>query len=114
MKGSMMKTFALCLFLMVPGGVCMAETVPTTPQTQGPELYDHFMGMQQTQERLSQRSQEEQERLHPRVRQAERQACQRLRQDRQNGVREDDYRRQGGEEFVAYALQFERYCETLR
>lgn len=116
MKGvwGMMKTFALGFFLMIPVGVCLAETEPPTSQTQEPELYDHFMGMQQTQERLPQRSLEEQERLQPQIRRAELQACQRLRKDRQKGVQDGDYRRQGGVEFEAYVLQFEKYCETLR
>lgn len=83
-------------------------------QIQEPTLYDHFVGMQQTQERLSQRSHEDKERLQPKVREAEIQACQRLRQDRRMGVPDDHYRQQGGEEFIAYVLQFEKYCETLR
>lgn len=98
----------------MPVAVCLAETEQTTIQTKEPDLYDHFAGMQQTQERLSQRSPEEQERLQSKVRGAELQACQRLRRDRQEGVREEDYRRQGGEAFVAYVLQFEKYCETLQ
>jgi hypothetical protein len=114
MKGDMMKTFALCFYLIFPVAVCVAETEPPKTQTQEPELYDHFVGMQQTQARLSQRSPEEQKRLQSQIRRAELQACQRLRQDRQEGVREDEYRRQGGDEFVAYVLQFEKYCETLR
>lgn len=114
MKGDMMKTFVLCFFFFLPVGVCLAETEPPTPQAQELELYDHFVGMKQTQEGLPQRSPEEQERLQPKIRRAELQACQRLRQDRQQGVQEDDYRRQGGDAFVGYVLQFEKYCETLR
>jgi len=114
MKGKTMKTLTLCFLLVMPGGLCLAETDSTMLQTQEPQLYDHFVGMQQTQERLSQRSLEEQERLQSKVREAELRACQRLRRDRQEGVLEEDYRRQGGEAFVAYVMQFEKYCETLR
>ena len=109
-----MKLFFLLVLLMCPAAVYPAETEPPKTPADEPKFYDHFVGMQQTQERLSQRSPEEQSRLQPQIRRAETQACQRLRQDRQEGVREDDYRRQGGNEFVAYVLQFERYCETLR
>jgi hypothetical protein len=113
MKGTLMKTLILCFCLIFPIAVSLAETEPSTPQKQEPELYDHFVAMQETQQRLSRRSPEEQERLQSKVRDAELQACQRLRQDRQEGVRDDDYRRQGGVEFEAYVLQFEKYCETL-
>ena len=109
-----MKKFVLLAFLLCPAVVYSAEPEPPPTQAGEPKLYDHFVGMQQTQERLSQRPPEEQKLLQPQIRRAELQACQRLRQDRQEGVREDEYRRQGGDEFVAYALQFEQYCKTLR
>ena len=109
-----MKKFALLVFLLCPAAVYSAETGPPPSQAGEPKVYDHFVGMQQMQGGLSQRSPEAQERLQPQIRRAELQACQRVRQDRQEGVRDDDYRRQGGDDFVAYVLQFERYCETLR
>ena len=109
-----MKKFVLLAFLLCPAVVYSAEPEPPPTQAGEPKLYDHFVGMRLTQERLSQRSPEAQERLQPQIRRTELQACQRLRQDRQEGVREDEYRRQGGDEFVAYALQFEQYCKTLR
>ena len=108
----MMKTSVLCCCLIFPVAVCLAET-PVT-KSQEPQLYDHMLGMQQTQEQLLRRSPEDQERLQPQIRRAELQACQRLRQDRQEGVQEDEYRRQGGDVFVAYVLQFEQYCERIR
>ena len=114
MKGDPMKTFVLCFCLIFPVAICMAETETPTTKTQEPNLYDHMLGMRQTQEQLLRRSPEEQERLQPQVRRAEIQACQRLRQDRQEGVQEDEYRRQGGDAFVGYVLQFEQYCERLR
>lgn len=109
-----MKLFVLLVLLLCPAAVYSAETEPPKTPAAEPKLHDHFVGMQQTQERLSQRSPEEQARLQPQIRRAELQACQRVRQDRQEGVRDDDYRRQGGDDFVANVLQFERYCETLR
>jgi hypothetical protein len=109
-----MKKFFLLVLLLCPVAVYSAETAPPPTQTEEPKLYDRFVGMRQTQERLSQRPPEEQERLQPQIRRDELKACQRLRQDRQEGVREDEYRRQGGDEFVAYVLQFEQYCQTLR
>lgn len=109
-----MKKFILLVVLICPVTVFSEETAPTPIQTEEPKLYDHLVGMQQTQGGLSQRSPEEQERLRPQIRRTELQACQRLRQDRQEGVPEDEYRRQGGDEFVAYVLQFEQYCKALR
>ena len=110
-----MKKLVLLVLLLCPVAVYSAETAPPQPtQTEETKLYDHYVGMQQTQERLSQRSPEEQKRLQPQIRRAEAQACQRLRQDRQEGMREDEYSRQGGDQFVAFTQQFKRYCETLR
>lgn len=109
-----MKGLIPFIFVMLSCGVVLAESQETRPQTREPELFDHFVAMQETQERLSKLPPEEQERLQSKVRQAELRACQRLKKDRQDGVQDEDYRRQGGNEFVAYALQFEKYCETLR
>jgi hypothetical protein len=109
-----MKQFVLIVLLMCPAAVYSAETEVPKTQAEEPKLRDHFMAMQETQMRLAQRSLEEQAQLQPQIRKAELQACQRLRQDRQEGVREEDYRRQGGDQLVATVLQFERYCETLR
>ena len=109
-----MKQLVLLVLLMCPAAVYSAETEPPKISAEQPTLRDHFVGMQQMQERLSQRSPEEQSRLQPQIRRAEVQACQRLRQDRQEGVRDDDYYRQGGAVLLANVLQFERYCETLR
>ena len=108
-----MKIFILCVVvIMFPVAISLAQTEPSVIQT--PDLYDHFVAMQQTQERLSRLSPEEKEPLQPKIRRSELQACQRLRQDRQEGVQDDDYRRQGGDVFIGYVLQFEKYCETLR
>ena len=114
MKGHTMKILLMWMVLMIPGAVAMAQTDPPVTQTREPDLYDHFVAMQQTQERLATLSSEEKERLQPKIRRAELQACRRLQRDQQEGVRQGDYLRQGGEAFVGYVLQFERYCQTLR
>ena len=50
-----MKKFVLLVFLLYPVVVSSAEIEPPPAQTEEPKLYDHFVGIQQTQERLSQR-----------------------------------------------------------
>lgn len=109
-----MKTVGLFVLLVLPIVANAAENDLLLTQAKEPDLHDHFLAMQETQERLSRLPSEEQERLQPQIRQAELQACQRLRKERQAGVRDEDYRRQGGAVFLGYALQFEKYCETLR
>ena len=109
-----MKQFVLLVLLMCPAAVYSAETEVPKTQAEEPKLRDHFVAMQETQKRLAQRSLEEQGRLQPQIRRAELQACQRLKQDRQEGVQEDEYRRQGGDVFVGYVQQFEQYCERIR
>ena len=109
-----MKKFVLLVFLMCPVAVYSAETEPLPVQTEEPKLYEHYLSMQRMQESLAGRSLEEQARLQPQIQRAERQACQRLRHERQEGVSDEEYRRQGGYQFLAFAQDFERYCETIR
>jgi hypothetical protein len=109
-----MKKFVLLVFLMCPVAVYSAETEPPSAQTEEPKLYEHYLSMQRMQESLAGRSLEEQARFRPQIQRAERQACQRLRHERQEGVLDEEYRRQGGYQFLAFAQQFERYCETIR
>jgi hypothetical protein len=78
-----------------------------------PELYDHYRGPQQMQQSLLRRSPEEQARLQPQVQRAEREACRQLARERQANVSSNRYREQGGDEFVAFVMQFEQYCRTL-
>jgi hypothetical protein len=84
------------------------------PIAEQPRLYDHYMALQQMQRSFFQRSPEDQARLQPQMHGAERRACQRLRRERQERVPPDDYRRQGGDQFVAFVEQFEQYCQTLQ
>lgn len=109
-----MKTVGLFAFLILPIAAYAAGNDLLMTQAKEPDLYDHFRSMEQTQERLSKLPPEEQQQLQPKIRRAEHQACERLKKERQAGVRDEDYRRQGGAEFLGYALQFEKYCETLR
>ena len=109
-----MKIVVLCVLLLVPLAVNAAE--PEIGQTEAPEptLYDHYLSLKRMQESLAGRSPEEQIRLQPQIKRAERIACERLRKERQEGVPKEDYRREGGDEFLVFALQFEQYCETIR
>lgn len=108
-----MKGAALLFFLIYPAFVCLAETELPTSQVQEPNLYDHYMALQQMQGALLQRSQEDQARLQPQMQRAEREACQRLREEREAQVSRDEYRRQGGDQFFAFVQQFEQYCQML-
>jgi hypothetical protein len=115
MKGNVMKTLGLCLLLILPV-LCWAESDPEKLEGQEPEptLYDHFLSLRRMQESLAGRSLEDQARLQPQIQRAERQACQRLRKERLERVPKEQYRRQGGDQFLVFAQQFEQYCETLQ
>src|SRR5215813_1248228 len=104
-----MKKLVMLLFLLCPVTVYSAETVPPT-QTEEPKLYDHYLSLKRMQERMAGRSPEEQARLQPQIQRAERQACERSRRERQERVSEEEYLRQGGDQFLAFAQQFEQYC----
>jgi len=60
------------------------------------------------------RSLEEQARLQPQIHRAEQQACKRVRKERQERVPKEEYRQQGGDQVLVFALQLEQYCETIR
>ncbi len=108
----MKMAFALFLSLMFSAAAVSAES--EQPIAEQPRLYDDYMALQQMQRSFFQRSPEDQARLQPQMHGAERQACQRLSQERQQQVSKEDYRRQGGEQFVAFVEQFEQYCQTLQ
>lgn len=107
-----MKIVGLCLWLVLSAAVGLAETEP--PASQEPKLYDHYVSLKRMQESLAGRSLEEQARMQPQIQRAEQQACQRLRKERQERVPKEEYRQQGGDQFLVFAQQFEQYCETLR
>jgi len=109
-----MKKLVLLVFMMCPVGAYSADTEPPSTQTEGPKFYEHYLSMQRMQENLAGRSLDEQARLQPQIRRAEQQACQQLNTERREGVLDEEYHRQGGYQFLAFAQDFERYCETLR
>ena len=109
-----MKTFALCVAMLLPATFCWGESESGASQNQKPNLIDHFQEMEQLQQQMPGRSLDEQARLQPQMQRAEREACRRLAKDRQDHVSQSEYQRQGGADFSALVLQFERYCETLR
>src|SRR5690349_12219159 len=108
-----MKIFVLCLFLILPTTICFAESVPEKPEHE-PTLYDHYHALKRMQESLAGRSLEDQARLQPKVQRAQRKACERLQKDHQDRVPKEDYRRQGGDEFVVFSLELEQWCGTSR
>lgn len=104
--------FILAIFLC-PIAVFSAETEPAPTQSEEPKLYDHYLGLKRMQESLAGRSFEEQAKLQPQIQRAERQACKQIRKERREGVPREDYRREGGDEFLVFSLQLEQYCQTL-
>ena len=116
-----MKKFVLLVLLLCPVTVSSAETeappaeTEASPtQTEEPKLYDHYLSLMRMQESLAGRSLEEQARLQPQIQRAEQKACERLRKERQERVPKEEYRQQGGDQFLVFALQLEQYCQTLR
>ena len=107
-----MKILGLCLLLLLPATVSWAQSEPEQPQAQEPTLYDHYQSLKRMEESLGRMTVDEQARVQPQVQRAQRQACEKLRKERQEGVPREDYRRQGGDEFLVFAWQLEFYCQT--
>lgn len=107
-----MKIFGLCLILIMPVA-CWAESEPGKSEPQEPNLYDHYVSLRRMQESLAGRSSEEQSRLQPQIQRAERKACERLKKERQERVPKEQYRQQGGDQFLVFTQQYEQYCDTL-
>jgi hypothetical protein len=107
-----MKTFVLCLCLMLPSAICLAET--QSPQAEEPTLYDHYQSLKRMEESLGRMTVDEQARLQPQVQRAQRLACEKLQREHRAGVPKEEYRRQGGDEFLVFAWQLEFYCQTSR
>jgi hypothetical protein len=103
----------LIVLVLCQGAGYSAEPEPPA-QTQEPRLYDHYRSLKQMQESLAGRSLEEQTRLQPHLQQTEQQACDRLRRERQELVPIEEYRHQGGDEFLIFIAQFEQHCLTVR
>jgi len=109
-----MKLLILLAIFLCPVTVFSAESEPPPAQAEEPELYDHYLVLKRMQESLAGRSLEEQAKLQPKIQQAERKACDRFRKERREGVPKEDYRSQGGDEFLVFSHQLEQYCNTLR
>jgi hypothetical protein len=111
MKNIMYRLLVL-VFLLSP--VTLSATEPDTPSAQQePRLYDHYLTLQRMQESMAGRTLEEQTRLQPHLNRAEQKACEQVRRERQEGVPKEDYRRQGGDQFLVFTQQLEQYCRTL-
>ncbi len=113
MKGYNMRKMLLLVLLLSPVAVYSAET-ETPPAQKEPRLYDHYLALKRMQESMAGRSLDEQARLQPQIKRAERQACEQVRRERQERVPKEDYRRQGGDQFLIFAQQLEQYCLTIR
>ncbi len=109
-----MKGLMLILLLLSSIAAYSAEPEPPSPQPEEPKVYDHYLFLKRIQESMAGRSLDEQARLQPQIRRAEREACQRLQRDRRDRVSKEEYRRQGGDEFLVFALQLEQYCQTVQ
>jgi hypothetical protein len=107
-----MKTFVLCLCLclMLPSAICLAET--QSPEAEEPTLYDHYQSLKRMEESLGRMTVDEQARLQPQVQRAQRLACEKLQREHRAGVPKEEYRHQGGDEFLVFAWQLEFYCQT--
>ena len=104
------------LVALIGGILCLGlagTIVHAESDTPPPPLYDQYRGLQQMQQSLLRRSPEEQARLQPQVQRAVREACRQLARERRANVSSNRYREQGGDEFVAFVMQFEQYCRTL-
>lgn len=111
-----MKRYTVMILLVLflcPSVGYSAEPEPTA-QAQEPQLHDHYRSLKRMQESLAGRSLEEQTRLQPHLQRAEQRACDRLRRDRQERVSIEEYRRQGGDEFLIFIAQFEQHCQAAR
>ena len=113
MKRYTMRKMVLLMFLLCPGAVYSTEPETSSAQKE-PRLYDHYLSLQRMQESMAGRSLEEQARLQPHLNRAEQKACEQVRRERQEGVPKEDYRRQGGDQFLVFAQQLEQYCLSIR
>jgi hypothetical protein len=124
MKGHVMKILGLCLLLTLLPTMCWAESESQKPEEQKPEeqkpeeqeptLYDHYHAMKRLQEAAASRTIDEQARFQPLIQKEQRLACERLRKDHRKRVQKEEYRRQGGDEFLVFSWELEQWCGTLR
>ena len=108
-----MKLLFLLTLFLCPVVVFSAETEPMPAQPEEHKLYDHYLGLKRMQESLAGRSLEDQAKLQPQIKRAEQKACKQIRKERREGVSREDYRREGGDQFLIFSLQLEQYCQTI-
>jgi hypothetical protein len=108
-----MKPWIFCACLLFPVTSYAAEVDTPAPEEE-PNLYDHYVSLKRMQERLAGRSLDEQAKLQPQIQRAQQKACNRLRKDHQERIPREDYRRQGGDEFLVFSLELEQWCQTSR
>ena len=108
-----MHRLVVLAFLLCPVALYAAEAEMPSPH-QGPRLYDHYLALKLMQESLAGRPLEEQARLQPQINRAEQNACEQVRREREERVPKEEYRRQGGDQFLVFAQQLEQYCQTSR
>ena len=104
----------LCACLLCPVTLYAAEADAPPTLAEEPKLYDHYVALKRMQERLAGRPLEEQAKLQPQIQRAQRKACERLRKDHQERIPREDYRRQGGNEFLVFSLELDQWCQTGR
>lgn len=109
-----MKKWILCGCLLYSVAAYAAEADTLPPVAEEPTLHDHYVALKQMQERLAGRSLEEQAKLQPQIQREQQKACQRLRKDHQERMPREQYRRQGGNEFLVFTLELEQWCATAR
>lgn len=88
------------------------EAAPTPVEE--PKLYDHYVSLKRMQQRLAGRSVEDQAKFQPQLQRAQRKACEQLRKDHQERIPREDYRRQGGDEFLVFTMELEQWCQSAR
>jgi hypothetical protein len=108
-----MKAFILCCGLLFAVAAYAAES-DAPPNPSEPNLFDHYVSLKRMQERLAGRSLDEQAKMQPQIQRAQRMACARLQKDHQERVSREEYRRQGGDEFLVFSLELEQWCQTSR
>lgn len=109
-----MKYWMLCGCFVLSGAVYGADADTLRQVAQEPTLHDHYVALKQMQERLAGRSFEDQAKMQPQLQRAQQKACQRLRKDHQERIPREQYRREGGDEFLVFSLELEQWCTTAR
>src|SRR5262245_42831580 len=118
-----MKHVFFCLFLLSPVAAYSEETrsaeapsqeSDTQPRPEEPTLYEHYVVLQRMQEELARRPIDEQSRLQSEVQREQQRACDRLRKDHRERVSKEEYRLQGGDQFLVFTWELEQWCGTLQ